>query len=487
MKKLLSVILALTVLLCALPALAEDDGGIDVLCSTLTMNNRSKSLAYRGEGEKFYQVMDMNGTILTDLNAGYTSMYPLIATGYFSVEVQAADGIHREGLLDSQGKVLVPPVYADVSVISSRWQAGVKLVPCNADEKDYTYTSWGSDEKLFYRVDTVDIYFDGELAGTLTRADYSDATAHGAYLAVHNQAREITFYNGKMEPSPYKANGTREYNSVYANGAYTYYHQGSGQQAFVPGCTLTAEEVETPYQYDIASRTLYDLQGNAVFTSEQEYNSVSAFHQGYARVSRDGHYGVIDMQGREVVQAVYDDVSNYSDVVFSYGYASVTKDEKIGFINDQGQETVPFSYAESAVDEHGAFAEIRDLDGSVIVISAAVGQLKDKYAEVDFPSSRESFAFVAKDSEGRLGAVDLYGRTQVPFGEYLDLYLSYDGSLALVRLDYGQYRLLHLDTSVPDAETLARTAADNGEWTCSNGHSGNTRNFCPEYGEPRPR
>ena len=36
------------------------------------------------------------------------------------------------------------------------------------------------------------------------------------------------------------------------------------------------------------------------------------------------------------------------------------------------------------------------------------------------------------------------------------------------------------------APTAAPAASDDGSWTCENGHSGNTGNFCTECGAARP-
>ena len=489
MKKTLAMLLSVMLLLCALPALAEGSG-MDFTKCNLTLNATANTFAYKADGEKRYQVMDADGSFLTDVEAGYTSMYVQSATGYYKVQVNAEDGVHREGLLDGRGNLIVPPVYADIKVISDRWQAGVKLVPCAADDKDYSYSVWGSDEKLFFRVDTVDNYFDGQLIGSLPRTDFSDATARGAYLAVRNQARETTFYNSKMEASSYKANGNREYDSVYADRTYTYYHQGSGQKAFVPECTLTADEVENPFMYDQKTRTMYDLQGNALFTMEKDYTTVHSFKNGYAKVYYNSRYGVIDLQGKEVIPPIYEELNDYSDRVFAFGYVIAKKDGKLGFINEQGRETTPFTYVESTARERGNFLEISDPSGAVVMVSGAVGQLKDQYQRVDYPSYQGCFAFVAKDAEGNMGVVDMFGRVQVPFDAYKSINLSNDGSLALIQVEYGAYSVAHLDTSVPDDAILSQAqaaAADNGEWTCSNGHGGNTRNFCPECGEPRPQ
>ena len=123
----------------------------------------------------------------------------------------------------------------------------------------------------------------------------------------------------------------------------------------------------------------------------------------------------------------------------------------------------------------------------MIVLSAAVGELPEHYAEVTFPSSSGCKAFVAENTQGQLGVVDLYGVTQVPFGDYRSVSVSLDGTLALVNTGSREYTVYHLEVKEPPVtEKAPDQPADDGTWTCENGHSGNTGKFCPECGAARP-
>lgn len=487
MKKFLALLLACALLLSALPgAVAAENESRAVKARSLELNRVSDTLAYRGEDDKYYQVVDADFNVLSDKDARYLSMYAR-SYGYYKVEAESEDGVHDEGLLDGQGKVLVPPVYADVDIVSDRWQVGVKLTPCEADDKDYTFSNWSTGEKLFFRIDTVDFYFDGQLAGTLQRKDYGGGcTARGAYIAVRNQAKEITFYNGKMEPSARKADGTSEFAYERVDRAYIYYHQGSGQRAFVPECTLDPADLENPYLYQDGA--LYDIRGNVLFTTARQYDSVRSFSNGYALVRADGNYGMIDLQGNEIIAPIYKELGLYGDeALMQYGYAGAVKDGKIGFVNAQGQETTAFTYASDAARDRTTFAEIKNLDGTIIVISAAVGELPEHYAEVTFPSSAGCRAFVAKNDQKQLSVVDLYGNTLVPYDTYSSLDVSCDGTLALIYSGSRQYTLCKLEVKEAAPAPAPQDApADDGTWTCPNGHSGNTGKFCPECGAPRP-
>ena len=487
MKKSIALLLAVLLLAGALSVSSAESSSRAFTARSLDLNRVSNTLAYRGENDEYYQVIDADGNALTAPDAGYISMNVNSYYGFFTVEAASEDGVHDEGLLDGQGKVLVPPVYADVEVISQRWQAGIRLTPCEADDKDYTFSNWSTGEKLFFRVDTVDFYLDGQLVGTLPRTDYGSCTAHGAYIAVRNQARETVFYNGSMEPSSRPANGSGEFDSVYANRKNTYYHQGSGQQAFADGCTLNAEDLENPYLYNDKDSTVYDIRGNALFTAPRNYNSVRAFINGYALARFDGKYGLIDLQGHEIIPPEYEELGSYAgDSLMRYGYISAVKDGKIGFLDAQGRVTCDFVYAANAGRDRSTFAEIKNLDGTIIVLSAAVGELPEHYAEVSFPSSNGCRAFIAKNSQGQFCVVDLYGNTLIPYDTYNSISLSQDGSLALIYSGNRQYTVCRLEIAEPEASEAPEAAADDGTWTCENGHSGNTGKFCPECGAPRP-
>ena len=108
-----------------------------------------------------------------------------------------------------------------------------------------------------------------------------------------------TYYNSKMEKSPVTGDTSGEYTHTYNKGKTTYVHNGTGQQAFVPSCTLTADEVLSPYRFE--DGVLYDLQGNQVFKGAHDYSTVRRFFNGYATVYFDSHYGIIDLQGNEVL------------------------------------------------------------------------------------------------------------------------------------------------------------------------------------------
>ena len=526
--KVLSLLtaLALSAGLCCVPAAAEElPSGttyVDITASSLDLPRYSNSaiIAYNYNDGNGYVLIDPQGNVLSDTYSYISSSYS--ENGFFKVENETIEGVHDEGLIDSHGNVVIPLEYAEINIVSSRWQYGVKLTPSTEADKDYTFTIYGRTEnaKEYYRIDTVDFYFDGQLAGTLDRSAFgqSTVTPYGAYIMVTNRAGYRDYYNSKMEKSPYQPEYSGEFDSSYKNGTTTYIHNGTGEKAFVPEFTVPLEDLDNPYIYDKA--VLYDAHGNVVFNAPQNYDSIRRFSGDYAIVRMNQKCGLINRAGQEIIPVEYDDLGNYENSYLRMGCISAVKDGKFGFLDAQGNVTSDFVYSSDIVKNKGTFATIQNLDGTTIVLSGMVGELPEHYAETDFPDSYSSYAFIATNAAGEKGIVDLYGNTMLPFSsDYSYLDVNVDGTLAVVKYDYYTWRIYSFDRSAAPApaeetpeETVPEPAAteepvvaDTTEpaatesvvsdatepaapeaWTCSNGHEGNTGKFCSECGEARP-
>lgn len=489
MKKVFAWLLLLVFLAGACAVVHAESKETVIRARDVSLNKHSNTIAVKLEDEKYYRIIDADGNVLMTEATGYTYMYSSGSYPFFEVEVKSSDGVHDEGLVDGWGNVLVPAEYADVNIISGRWQAGIKLTPSSADEKDYTFT-FSNNEKKFFRIDTVDFYFDGRKVGSLNRSEYGggNCTAYNSYLSVVNTARDRIYYNNKLERSPYTSTGSGEFDSIYKKGVYTYIHQGSGQTAFVPSCTLDPNDLSDPYLYDHGE--VKDVQGNVLFRAAQVYDSVRDFKNGYALVRINRMYGLIDKQGNEVIPTLYDDLSNYEDNLLQFGYISAVKDGKFGFLDAHGNVTCPFVYANDVVRNRGTFATVKNLDGTTIVLSAAVGELPEHFADTEFPTSYGCRAFVGKNAQGQYCVADLYGNTLLPYQDYYrSIYLSVDGSVGVVSYGSWEYGIFHFDiadAAAPAADAPAVSAVDDGSWTCENGHGGNTGKFCTECGSPKP-
>ena len=498
-KKFLVFLSALLLLALAGSALAAESSYIELKARDVVLSRMSENLGCRFENANYYCLIRPDGTKLT--NEIYTSVSAVSSFPFFKVEADSKDGVHNDGIIDDQGNVVVPVMYADVSVVSDRWAYGVKLTPSSGDEKDYTFTNYSTGDKSFYRIDTVDFYFRGKLAGSLSRSDFDGyPTAYGDYLCVQNREKQRLFYNSAMEKSPVEGD-YGEYASTYKNRATHYVHNGTGMPAFEAGCTLTPDEVEKSIVYE--NGKFLNLQGEEAFRAAQNYDSMSAFRGDYAVVTMNRRKGLIDAAGREVIPLEYDSIGNYEDQYLTFGVISAEKDGKFGFLDAAGNVTCSFTYSKDIVSNRGILASIKNLDGTIIVLSGLAGELPEHYADVELMS--DARAFVAKNAAGECSLIDATGETLIPYTDTWSIYYNRAATVACYSLGNRTYRIYSFtrDATAPvtaassagvpaasgaeaPAASSAETPAAEGTWTCSNGHEGNTGKFCPECGEAKP-
>ena len=477
MKRLIALILSLAFVI---SVCGFADAERSITARDISLSRVSGNLIILNENSKYYQLTNADGDVLVGEDRGYVTMYFRDSGRFIKVEV-ASNDVHDEGLLDQNGNVLAPAEYADVNVISSRWQAGIRLTPCEADDKDYTFTNYSTSEKSFYRIDYADMFFDGQKVGSLSRAEYGNGSIipYGAYLSVTNIARERHYYNSRLELAPDVKDASGEYTSNYNRGKTTYIHNGTGQQAFVSSCTLSPDEVVQNCVYDDYNDAILDLQGNQLCKTIRHYDSVR-FYNEYARAYLNRRYGVIDKKGNEIVPVEYDAISGYDENLMAFGFTGAQKDGKFGFVDGKGNVTCPFIYSADIVSDRGTFASIKNLDGTIIVLTAGAGELQEHFAEVSFVGSSGSYCFVGQNSNGQYCVVDLYGNTVIPYVDARSIDVNRDGTVALISYGSRQYGIVKIERAVNSS------AGQDETWTCVNGHPGNKGNFCPKCGAPRP-
>lgn len=213
----------------------------------------------------------------------------------------------------------------------------------------------------------------------------------------------------------------------------------------------------------------YSLEGLAKVVINYDY--VENFHDGMARVTKNGKIGFIDKMGNEVIPCVYEplemDVNlNFSNGLalvyknnelfyinkkgekafplnydnsygFSEGYAIVEKGGKYGFIDTTGKEIVPCMYDYVNDFSDGMAAVIKgekygyiDTKGNVIIPIALEGLDEMNYAS----AFHEGFAQIEKN--GKLGFIDKSGNEVIPC-QY-DYASSFSEGLATIRMG-GKY------------------------------------------------
>jgi len=449
----------------------------------------------RDNEDKGYYIVDGSGNRLNNIR--YATI-GILSGGY---EVCSGKGLNVWGYVDGQGKEVLPMAYGDILHFSDKWQMGVVLEEATVDNYDYK----GGDS--FYLVTRYDVFFEGKKVSELSRTAYNYAYPRGDYLYIKDREGVYSYYNKDMVKSSYTGENSSEYFEDYKT--KTVWHCGSGQVAFVPGCTLTRDEVEE-YMFK-KGNIMYDLQGNELF-DVSEYDNVYRYYGDYAKVKKDGKCGLIDRAGMLVVPCEYDDIPAYFDY-FVDGYQSVIKDGKAGFVNKNGEVTCDFKYAASNIKNfYPPVASLKDMEGNTIVLSGAAGELEEKYAEV-----RLSYKLIAaKKADGTAGVIDWYGNVVIPFdGKYDDVYdfmISKDETLVVGKESSYIHHVYTLketeeEEALPESgkemslkdylsglvggknageEAAENKAVSNADaWDCACGAK-NTGKFCAECGSAKP-
>lgn len=379
-----------------------------------------------------YVLMDAAGNELT------TEPYIYMDEDEAFFEVMIAEDTNGMGLIDGFGKEVMPMQYGDIECISDRWQLGVVLVEATADNYDYKSLFGGA----FYLVDHYDLYFKGTMVGSFERLGYKSATAYGNYIFIRDADGNYSAYDSAMNKSAYEVEYSNEYRDDYKNDAI--YHVASNQQAFTAGCTLTEDDVQQSIWYD--SGKFYDLQGNVIFEEQSRYDYVSDFAGDYARVKAGDYYGLIDREGNEVIPCEYDEIS-CNDVYFASGYQVVVKGGKLGYVNLKGEVTCDFVYDKSVGSTFSSpYNQIKNLDGTIILLSGAAGELPVHYKEVarSFVDTCPLAAVVNTDGLG--GVIDVNGKEVVAFDSaydsMYDFEISNDGTLVVCNQGSRMYTVL---------------------------------------------
>lgn len=513
-RRMLCLLLAMLMLLACAPATAAT-----TLSQPYTPEYRTNayntysstiSLIVTQGTSSYYALFDMQGKQLTN------QPFIMMSNSYGMWEVAVQSGTNTVGLLDAGGHIAMPMEYGAVDVIDEYWAIGVRLTPASSEQ--YDYKSW--DGKSFYLVTSYDVYFDGQMVGSLSRTQYSSATAFGEYLYVRNNANEYHFYNKSMVESGYDSSmGSTEYDEKYVSGkGYEVYHRGSGQQAFTAGCTLTSDEVVNDIYIKNDGKG-YDLQGNVLFDVATHYESVRKYYGDYAAFRTNGKYGLIDRKGQVVLPAEYDEIPYYTTPdgngyeYFCCGYQAVVKDGKLGYVDTNGNVTCDFKYAASNArySSNPNFATLQDLTGNYIVLAAAKGEI-GSYQDARIFTGYSTLISV-QNSDGSIAVMDMQGDvvlSNLDVKHASDVTVSRTG--ADMQIGSGSkavyYTIMTGAQTQPKAEQAepqqgkapvssssllnqtkdnepAQEAENDGSWTCTCGNV-NTGNFCPNCGTQRP-
>ena len=431
MKKILAILLAallcsamLTGALAEAPALVyelEDADWVD----------GSNYLYIRGNNG--YYLANMDGTAITAdefADIDYSK-------GLFIGSKRSVEGINDSGAMDATGAEVIPFQYADIKVLNENWAVGIVLAEATAENYDYKVI-FGSMEYAI--IETVDIFnlAAGVCAASLSRAEYNDAKAFGAYINIENRTDGVvTTYDAE-----FNALGTVNYvwteDLIPQTGLQTFRDNG---------------------QYG-----LQDADGNVIL--QPSYYSIYDFEDGYARVYTGDLYGLIDETGAVIVPAEYEKINKGyhtpGDSAYdNAGYYCVEKDGKLGYVTAGGAVTCELKYSADALENNGASATYTDMEGKIHILAAdGVESVVEGY-EYMYPADNGSGVFYrVRNSDSRYGLIDFHGNEILPC-QYRDVSMSGDGRYVLAEGDSYVCQIYELSYPEPAAADVpAETPAE---------------------------
>ena len=390
-KKLCAAALALS-----MPVLASAEAKLvdtQTFARSITLGRASDTYVTREDWRDTLRAMD--GTALSesyaDISAQEKGLY---------YEVANENGVNQTGLMDAAGTLLIPMTYSDFTYVGNGWVVAVTLEETTDEKSDYRAMFGGG----HYNVVRGDIYYGAQKMAEMNREETTGASmeVYGAYLFVRLD-KSSGFY--------LKTDGTRteftgesfsrgEYEEIYKQGVY---HHPTAQFAFVPECTLTADEVSRSVWYDAKTGDFLDLQGNVLREAVQDgkplYDSVR-------------YYG-----------------GDYAGLLFEGGYQAALESGKLRFLTRDGQVSASVDYELKENDWKGltnnAPMIYAEMNGKISVFTATRGELPTQYEEATRGQAGQELLAVKQD--GLWGCIGMDGEVVVPFVMKYAPEISFDG------------------------------------------------------------
>lgn len=224
----------------------------------------------------------------------------------------------------------------------------------------------------------------------------------------------------------------------------------------------------------------------------KDYNKVEAidnydskqniwFEDNLLRVEKDGKYGLVDFEGKVILQCEYDSIQSLKGVTENI---VVEKDGKVGLVNAKGQTIIKTEYSRIQTLEEGYKSEylVQNAEGKYGVISTSgANVLETKYEEIKYLKSNEAYSVkldgklqlinnkaetlqesegeeyihvkgenVITHKDGKYGIEKLTGETIVPY-DYEEL--KYAFSIYYIAKKDGKYGVININNeTVKDFE-----------------------------------
>ncbi|MCC8065744.1 MAG: WG repeat-containing protein, partial [Clostridiales bacterium] len=440
------LLMGLAVTLFCMPVFAKADTTLTEVAAVQDADWIDGTNLLSVEGDSGYGIMEIDGTMLTDMIYTYSFSYDY---GYISAIV-AGDSWDCRGVLNLAGEEVVPCQYTYADILNNHWALGYMLTEADASQYDFTMTNWfSSDSDTYLLINTVDVYYmedhTASVVATLTRDQFMDAYAAGKYINIQDRSTtSITAYD-----SSFTAVAT-DLSSIYAE---------------------QEDASDIVEYYENGQYGLKDASGNIIM--EPSYYTIYSFYGGYAMVSDGELYGLIDEQGNEVLPVAYEDVlTNYyspededgnTSGYNAFGYFAAEQDGKLVFVTEGGTVVSGPAYAVDNVDLKGASATLTDMEGNELLISAdGIETSLDGYSYVYALYNTSGMLYEVEDSDYNYGVIDWHGNEVLPCA-YKGVDVSGDGNYLLADLDYDNSVIYQISYDVTVAMDASSEMADDAE------------------------
>lgn len=514
MKKIVSLLLVLLLVLSVTASALADA----VLEGSKTFKRREPEIVintntYIAYNNGTYGLYDRDGNLLSE-------RYSYAESEECYVEVlNDTEGLNSRGLISARtGELVVPMEYGDFSAVNEDWVMAVKLTPTTSTRASYYVSGHGD-----CNVSSVDVIYKGKIVATLAPHEYNTSSvyhyAYGAYCGVMSDWQHIVWIDSEGNCISVTSDhvDTEEFTTVYNRGVF---HNPTQQYAFNSACTLKASEVEQSIWYNSLGNFV-DLQGNVISEGPlpyMEYDSCTYNGGDYIIVRSDWKYGVVNLQGEEILPANYSEIGDYDNTqsIFALGYQVVIDAEgHLSYVDINGEDVISVPFTVDSFDCKGfnynaPILWVKNLGGCTI-ITATAGVLEGTYEDATYVTSPTQ-RIVSVKKNGLWGCIDMSGNVVVPFEHKYSLKISSDGTLASGTLNNGDYVIYTISytdstaastttptptptvapTPVPTATPTATptssptiSALQDGEWQCECG-AVNDSKFCPECGAAKP-
>ena len=422
MKKLIALILALMLPLCASAATVT---GTHTTADVVYMGAVSNT--YIVQSDAGYQIFAADGTAIGPV---WPQMGPKLNGAYYQVLNGSSINV-----VSAKGDVVLLDNYFGFVTAGDAWLLGIVMEETTDANADYTSKAG---KKM--NVVRADVVVDGKMIGSLSREQYQTSASAGQmgdYLFIYHVDGRTLFFDKALNQTAEVVLAAKPDEEFTLEGD-KYVHVPTQQVAFCAESTLTEAQVSQPVM--VIGTDVVGLQGQVLFTLPADGHISATVHGGYvdqyAFVNGDLGHGLWDYEGKQIIPPRYDLATNqYSDnACFQSGYeACLTMGGDLYFYDTTGAVTASVTdmglkYTALTGFGHGMPILAIKSGADYFLVTATQGLLPGVYDDFDLGPARAKLAAVSQN--GQWGCIDLNGATVVPF-EYEGIAISSDGTLVM--------------------------------------------------------